>query len=484
ATLKALTVSAPSGERIPLTQLAEFVKTEGLGQILREGNQRRIGIKWGVRERDMGGLVAEAVRRVAAAGQLPEGYRMVWSGRFEDQQRALARLYVIVPLVIFIIFILLFGAFQSIGDALLIMLNLPFALIGGTLALFLWRTTFNISAAVGFVAVFGVSVLNGVVLVSSIRQARAEGLGARDAVLRGCALRFRPIVVSGIVAVIGFIPAAISHGIGSEIQRPLARVGHEVVVATRPSEHWARCCRQEGLAHHGVPMTSEVDVASAWRLARILRAHRIDVVHAHKGKGRTLALMAGLFVRIPVLILNRGVSFPLDRFQRLGYTTRRVTAIIAVCESIKRALVRSGVDGKKVEVIYSGTDTARFHPGIDGGPVRRELGFTPDDFVITQIGVRSWKGNDDVIDAMVWLAAAAPQARLLIVGARNPDSLCERVRHRRLNGRVRVIGYREDIPEILAASDCCGDASYARLGLTGTLREALAVAVPVVATDL
>src|SRR5256886_1161318 len=152
------------------------------------------------------------------------GYRMVWSGRFEDQQRALARLYVIVPLVIFIIFILLFGAFQSIGDALLIMLNLPFALIGGTLALFLWRTTFNISAAVGFVAVFGVSVLNGVVLVSSIRQARAEGLGARDAVLRGCALRFRPIVVSGIVAVIGFIPAAISHGIGSEIQRPLARV--------------------------------------------------------------------------------------------------------------------------------------------------------------------------------------------------------------------------------------------------------------------
>ena len=104
------------------------------------------------------------------------------------------------------------------------MLNLPFALIGGTLALFLWRTTFNISAAVGFVAVFGVSVLNGVVLVSSIRQARAEGLGARDAVLRGCALRFRPIVVSGIVAVIGFIPAAISHGIGSEIQRPLARV--------------------------------------------------------------------------------------------------------------------------------------------------------------------------------------------------------------------------------------------------------------------
>ena len=269
-----------------------------------------------------------------------------------------------------------------------------------------------------------------------------------------------------------------------ELAQQLARRGHEVVVATRPSEHWARLCRQEGLAHYGVPMTSEVDVASAWRLARILRTHRIDVVHAHKGKGRTLALMAGLLVRIPVLILNRGVSFPLDRFQRLGYTTRRVTGVVAVCESIKQSLVRSGVDPGKVEVIYSGTDTTRFHPGVDGAAVRRGLGFTPTDFVITQIGVRSWKGNDDVIDAMVAVAAAAPAARLLIVGARNPDSLYERVQRRRLDGRVRVVGYREDVPEILAASDCCVDASYAGLGLTGTLREALAVGTPVVATDL
>src|SRR2546427_7788390 len=172
----------------------------------------------------MGSLVAEAMQTVRSVS-LPHGYRMVWSGRFEDQQRALARLYVIVPLVIFIIFILLFGAFQSVSDALLIMLNLPFALVGGTLGLWLWGANFNISAAVGYIAVFGVSVLNGVVLVSSIRAARIEeGLSVPDAVARGCALRFRPIVVSGIVAVIGFIPAAISRGIGSEIQQPLARV--------------------------------------------------------------------------------------------------------------------------------------------------------------------------------------------------------------------------------------------------------------------
>jgi len=224
AGLRNLTVSAPGGERVPLTQLAEFVKSEGLAQILREGSQRRIAVKWSVRGRDMGGLVAEAMRKVDASVRLPAGYRMIWSGRFEDQQRALARLYLIVPLVIFIIFVLLFSAFQSVGVALLIMLNLPFALIGGTLALYFWRTNFNISAAVGYIAVFGVSVLNGVVLVTSIRQAQADGLALGEAILRGCDVRFRAIVVSAIVAVIGFLPAALSHGIGSEIQRPLARV--------------------------------------------------------------------------------------------------------------------------------------------------------------------------------------------------------------------------------------------------------------------
>jgi len=224
ATLKRLAVSAPSGERIPVVQLAEIGKTEGLAQIMREGNTRRVAIKWSVRERDMGGLVAEAMKKVETAVTLPEGYRLVWSGRFEDQQRALARLYVIVPLVIFIIFVLLFGAFNSLGDALLIMLNLPFALIGGTLALWLWGTHFNISAAVGYIAVFGVSVLNGVVLVSSIRQAYADGLPIGEAIVRGCEVRFRPIIVSGVVAVIGFLPAALSHEIGAEIQRPLARV--------------------------------------------------------------------------------------------------------------------------------------------------------------------------------------------------------------------------------------------------------------------
>jgi glycosyltransferase involved in cell wall biosynthesis len=269
-----------------------------------------------------------------------------------------------------------------------------------------------------------------------------------------------------------------------ELAAGLQRRGHEVIVATRPSPVWTEKARELGLTHRAVPMASEVDVRSVTRLARILRAHRIQIVHAQKGKARTLALLAGLVVPIPVLVLNRGVSFPLNRLNRLGYTMRRVTAIVAVCESIKRGLVAAGVPAEKIEVIYSGTDTDRFHPGVDGAGVRRELGLAPEQFLIAQIGVRSRKGNADVIDAMAVIAARAPQARLLIVGARNPAPLLERAEARGVRDRVHVRGYREDVPQILRASDCCVDASWEGQGLTGALRESLAVGTPVVATNL
>jgi glycosyltransferase involved in cell wall biosynthesis len=260
--------------------------------------------------------------------------------------------------------------------------------------------------------------------------------------------------------------------------------GHEVVVATRPSAEWAARTREAGLPHYELPMASEVDVRSARALVRILRKHRVQVVHAHKGRARTLALIAGLFVRIPALVLHRGVSFPLDPFNRLGYATRRVHAVIVVCESIKRGLVARGIPAAKIEVMYPSVDTEVFHPGVDGEAVRRELGFAPDDFVVTQIGVRSWKGNDDVIDALALAAAQAPRVRLLVVGARSPALLEERARGRGVADRVRVVGYRHDIPQVLRASDCCIDASWKGLGLTGTLPEALAVGTPVLGSDL
>jgi glycosyltransferase involved in cell wall biosynthesis len=262
--------------------------------------------------------------------------------------------------------------------------------------------------------------------------------------------------------------------------------GHEVVVATRPSEMWATKTGEIGVTHYSVPMRSEADLPSAMRLARIVKAHRVQVVHAHKGKARTLAMLAGLFVRIPVLILNRGVSFPLDPFNRLGYTTRRVTGIVAVCESIKQGLVRQGVDAGKISVIYSGTDTERFHPGVDGAAIRRELGVGADDFLVTQVGIRSWKGNDDVLDAIALVAPKLARARLLFVGANDAKAriLRDKAAARGIADRVLVFLFREDVPQILAASDVTVDGSYAGLGLTGTLRESLAVGTPVIGTAI
>ena len=222
--LRDLLVSSPSGARVPLSQLTHIEAASGFGQILREDNQRRVAVKWSVRGRDMGSMVAEAQDKVRAAVQLPEGYRMVWSGRFEDQQRAMRRLALIVPAVIFIIFILLFGTFNSVRDAVLVLAHVPFALIGGIFALLITGTHFSISAGVGFISLFGVAVLNGVLLVAYFNELRTQGLSLRDAVLQGSQVRLRPVLMTGSLAIFGFLPAALSHAIGAEVQRPLAIV--------------------------------------------------------------------------------------------------------------------------------------------------------------------------------------------------------------------------------------------------------------------
>jgi glycosyltransferase involved in cell wall biosynthesis len=262
--------------------------------------------------------------------------------------------------------------------------------------------------------------------------------------------------------------------------------GHHVVVATRPSREWTAQCAARGIPHAPLPMRHVLDLATVWRLARLIRAEGIDVVHCQKGRARTLALLAGLLVRIPVLVLNRGVSFPLDRWNRLGYATSRVTAVVAVCESIKRRLVASGVPSGKIAVIYSGTDLTRFHPQVDGSGIRRDLHLGPEHTLITQVGVRSWRGNDDVLEAMARVRPAAPDCRLLLVGAPPPRiaSMMDKARQRGLGDSTVVLGHRHDIPEILAGSDLVVDASYAGLGLTGSLREALAVETPVIGTNI
>jgi glycosyltransferase involved in cell wall biosynthesis len=266
----------------------------------------------------------------------------------------------------------------------------------------------------------------------------------------------------------------------------LAARGHAVTVATPPSAQWAERCRAAGLQHVAIPMKRPYDVRAAWRLARVIRAGRIQVAHAHKGRARTLMVLAGFLGARSRLVLNRGVSFPVGGLHRVGYTTGRVHAIVAVCDSIKRGLVAAGVSADKIDVIYSGTDVARFHPGVDGVGIRQELGLSPDTFLITQVGVRSWRGWRDIMDAMREVAPQCTRARLLFVGAPPPRiaQLADEARARGLGGRVLALGHRDDVPAILNASDLVVDASYAGLGITGSIREALACERPVIATDL
>jgi glycosyltransferase involved in cell wall biosynthesis len=270
-----------------------------------------------------------------------------------------------------------------------------------------------------------------------------------------------------------------------ELARGLAARGHAVTIATPPGPHGARLAGP-GVDHVTLPLRRAWDPRAAWRLRRLARERRIDVIHAHKGRARTLAILAGLLGSRPALVLNRGVSFVPGRLNRLGYTTRRVDAVVAVCRSIKDDLVRVGVRADKIEVIYSGTDIRRFHAGVDGAPVRRELGLAPEHFVIMQVGVRSWRGWADVLTAMTRVAPDAANARLLFLGAPTPAiaRLADRARELGIGDRVLVVGPREDVPAVMAAADVVVDASWAGLGITGSIREALASERAVVATRL
>jgi cobalt-zinc-cadmium resistance protein CzcA len=219
-----LPVNAPDGHPVPLGSLAHALSVEGASRISRETNQRRIAIKCSVRGRDQGGFVDEAQAAVARAVALPPGYRITWGGEFENQRRAEARLAVIVPTSIVLIFILLFGAFGSTRYATLILVNLPFALIGGIVTLWARHINFSVSAAVGFIALFGISVQNGVILVSEFNRLREAGASLDEAVRRGTMDRLRPVVMTALMAALGLMPAALSHGIGAETTRPFASV--------------------------------------------------------------------------------------------------------------------------------------------------------------------------------------------------------------------------------------------------------------------
>ena len=223
-TIGNILVNSPGGARVPLSQLADVHLVEGPVQISRDNSKRRIVIECNVKGRDIGGFVAESQAKLKEKLKLPAGYYITWGGAFENQQRAMKRLMIIVPITIALIFFLLYLTFSSVKQAVLIIINLPFALIGGIVALFISRMYLSVPASVGFIALFGVAVLNGVVLVSYINQLRREGMALNEAITNGCERRLRPVLMTAAVAILGLVPILFATGPGSEVQKPLAVV--------------------------------------------------------------------------------------------------------------------------------------------------------------------------------------------------------------------------------------------------------------------
>ena len=222
--IRNLKVADPQGRMIPLSQLADITVEEGPAQISRENIHRRIAVEANVRGRDLGGFIADVQRAISAQVKLPTGYYIEYGGQFENLQRASKRLTLVLPVALFLIFVLLFITFNAVKPAVLIYFNIPIAATGGVVALFLRGMAFSISAGVGFIALFGVAVMNGLVLLAHIDELRKTGLSLQDATIRGSMEKMRAMIMAPLVAGLGFVPMALSTGAGAEVQRPLATV--------------------------------------------------------------------------------------------------------------------------------------------------------------------------------------------------------------------------------------------------------------------
>ena len=215
---------SPTGERVSLAQLCKISVTDGASEVYREGNRRYVAIKYSVRGRDLGSTVEEAIKKVNEQVKLPSGYTLDWEGEYASQKRANERLLIVLPITILIIFVILYTMFKSFKWTLLIMATVAIAPIGGLLALLITGTNFSVSSGVGFLALFGVSVQTGVIMLEYINQLRARRFSIEDAAVEGAVLRLRPIMMTMLVATLGLLPAALSHAIGSDSQRPFAIV--------------------------------------------------------------------------------------------------------------------------------------------------------------------------------------------------------------------------------------------------------------------
>jgi cobalt-zinc-cadmium resistance protein CzcA len=215
---------SPTGERVSLAQLTKTRVSDGGSEIYREANSRYVAVKYSVRGRDLGSTVEEAIKKVNANVKLPSGYTLDWAGEYENQKRSEKRLLLVLPATILLIFVILYTMFKSVKWSLLILTNVAMARLGGLLALLITHTNFSVSSGVGFLALFGVSVQTGVIMLEYINQLRARGYTIEESAVEGAVLRLRPIMMTMLVATLGLLPAAMSHGIGSDSQRPFAIV--------------------------------------------------------------------------------------------------------------------------------------------------------------------------------------------------------------------------------------------------------------------
>jgi glycosyltransferase involved in cell wall biosynthesis len=275
----------------------------------------------------------------------------------------------------------------------------------------------------------------------------------------------------------------------AEAATGLAARGHRVIAVTRRDPELAQRFAEAGVEHVALPLRNEFDVLSARRFARLARERKVEVVHVHKGIAHAVAWGATFLGGRFALVVNRGVSFPIDFVSGFKYRSRRVSRIVAVCESIRQVVIRTGrVAPHRVGVIYAGVNLERFDPGrVHPETVREELGIPPDARVVGHVGMRDWKGWKELVRAFPEVRADNPRAHLLLVActsAGQRQGVLELAREMGLAGAVTATMQRRDMPDVLAACDVVVDPSWAGTGITGTIREAMALGKPVVATSV
>lgn len=264
--------------------------------------------------------------------------------------------------------------------------------------------------------------------------------------------------------------------------------GHEVAIVSRPDAKLEARAEEHDVRFHPFPFRSPFDLATLAGLRRLIAREKPDVIHAHKGIAHGTALAASWGRPVPAFVVNRGVSFPLDVWNRGKYRTPRVDRIVTVCQQIKEVIVASAkVAPEKVQVVYAGTDVTLFDPDRwDPAAFRREKGISEDRFLIAQVGVRDWKGWKELIDALADASRRHPQLHLALIGCRNEAERTGVLGYAAARGvaeRVSAIEYRDDMPNVFASCDLVVDASWAGTGITGTVREAMSMRRPVIATD-